>query len=504
MNLFNKRNLSYYSLFCILLLFLFFIFISNLSFSLTPRMLPEKPKETVIQPWYENNLIEVKFKDGLKIKVENKKLNDFSSGILSPVRQILADSPSAEWSKLIDLPESEIMRQKMVGEANTGKELTDLNLYFLLQVPEKTNIKKYIDNLNKLDIVELAKPVLKPMPPPLPPDYQSFQGYLNAATGGIDAVYAWTQPGGDGTNVSICDLEYDWNYNHNDYVAQASLTTDYVDPGYGNDHGTAVLGEMGGLNNSWGVKGIVYNCTLKTVGTYYGTPVWNIAGAITIAVSNLTAGDVILIEQQYPGPNYTNPLLQDGLVPVEYDDTIYYAIVNAVSNNINVVEAGGNGKEDLDNIVYANKFTRSFRDSGAIIVGAGAVPGGSDVDRSRLVFSNYGSRVDVQGWGEGVCTTGYGYLYSAEGADYYYVQTFAGTSSASPIIAGAAASLEGIYKSLYSGQILTPVQVRNLLTTYSSPQQAGTYPISQNIGPRPNLQTCISNLPPDVSDWTIY
>ena len=61
-------------------------------------------------------------------------------------------------------------------------------------------------------------------------------------------------------------------------------------------------------------------------------------------------------------------------------------------------------------------------------------------DRVRLDFSNYGSRVDVQGWGRMVATLEYGDLQSCTGAeadytDRHYTGEFAGTSSASPIVA---------------------------------------------------------------------
>ena len=48
-------------------------------------------------------------------------------------------------------------------------------------------------------------------------------------------------------------------------------------------------------------------------------------------------------------------------------------------------------------------------------------------------------RVDLQGWGERVCSTGYG-DYELVGGDsnQAYTADFAGTSSASPLVAGAA------------------------------------------------------------------
>ena len=95
---------------------------------------------------------------------------------------------------------------------------------------------------------------------------------------------------------------------------------------------------------------------------------------------------------------------------------------------------------DLDAEVFQSKFDRSMRDSGAIVVGAGAPPSGTHgPDRSRLDFSNWGSIVDSQGWGEGVTTTG-GFFDGAgdlQGGkeNQWYTQRFSGTSSASSRVA---------------------------------------------------------------------
>jgi len=85
--------------------------------------------------------------------------------------------------------------------------------------------------------------------------------------------------------------------------------------------------------------------------------------------------------------------------PAEIQLSVFDAIKRATDAKIIVVEAAGNddawGGIDLDDPTCNAIFDRNVRDSGAIIVGAG-----SPVDRSRLPFSSYGSRVDVQGWGE--------------------------------------------------------------------------------------------------------
>jgi hypothetical protein len=96
--------------------------------------------------------------------------------------------------------------------------------------------------------------------------------------------------------------------------------------------------------------------------------------------------------------------------------------------------------------------------------------------------------VNVQGWGHNVTTTGYGGLYFAEGMNLLYTNGFNGTSSASPIVASAVASIEGIVEA-ETGLPAHPALVRALLERTGSPQQSGAFPVAQyHIGPRPDLR----------------
>lgn len=61
------------------------------------------------------------------------------------------------------------------------------------------------------------------------------------------------------------------------------------------------------------------------------------------------------------------------------------------------------------------------------------------IDIKECFFSNYGSRIDAFGYGESIITTGYGNLIAANGSKYTGV--FAGTSSATPIVAGVVTML---------------------------------------------------------------
>jgi PKD repeat protein len=156
-----------------------------------------------------------------------------------------------------------------------------------------------------------------------------------------------------------------------------------------------------------------------------------------------------------------------------------------------MVEAAGNGAVNLDQTACGDFFNPSVQDSGAIIVGAGMPPGESD--RSPESFTSYGSRVNVQGWGSNIVTTGYGDLYKnpsdETNPDFWYTQTFGGTSGASPMMTGAAADLQGI--SLSRGVLLTPGEIRSIFIETGSPQQGD---MTRHIGPRPNLWLAVNQL----------
>ena len=187
----------------------------------------------------------------------------------------------------------------------------------------------------------------------------------------------------------------------------------------------------------------------------------------------MRAGDIIVLEMQTDGPVAGNAIAD--LVPIEWEKPPYDAIVTAVGNGIIVVEAAGNGSQNLDDPAFNSGHSpfRADHDSGAIIVGAGGIAAGQG-DRSRMDFSSFGSTVDLQGWGEGVVTAGYGDLFSTDGANSFYTATFNGTSSATPVVAGACAVLQGDQKATNGGSVLTPFEAREILRATGPPQLGGS------------------------------
>lgn len=350
-------------------------------------------------------------------------------------------------------------------------------------------------------------------PPAASPDFTSRQDYLDPAPVGIDAAYAWGLPGGRGTGIRVIDCEWGWRFDHED-LAQNSLGLVAGSNHSSTNHGTAVIAEIGGDQNAFGCTGIAPEAKVGA-SSFTNQPT---ATAIRNAADALSAGDVILLEIHRPGPNATGQG-QKGYIAVEWWPDDFLAIRYAVDKGVVVVEAAGNGWEDLDAAVYdtgpgfpswwKNPFRTTNPSSGAVVVGAGSPPSGTHgrttspwnlpyVDRARCGFSNWGSRVDAQGWGWEVTTCGYGDLQGGSDPRRWYTDTFSGTSSASPIVTGALACVQGALKAR-SMPLLTSERARQLLRSTGSPQQAAPgRPVSQRIGNRPNLRQLI---PAAMRQW---
>lgn len=363
---------------------------------------------------------------------------------------------------------------------------------------------------------------VRPMPPlsvrdgdEPTPDFTARQGYLDEAPAGVDARYAWQLPGGRGAGVHIVDIEGGWDFEHEDLkVNKGGVIGGRPYPErYWRDHGTAVLGVIAGDANTFGVTGICSDAKASAI-SHRGR---GSAPAIYDAVEALEAGDIVLIEAHRPGPrfNFEGRPDQRGFIPVEWWPDDLAVIQYATTRGVIVVEAAGNGAEDLDDPLYdrpAKGFPRSWVnplrrevDTGSIFVGAGAPPPGThgrDVhgpDRSKLDFSNWGSSVDAQGWGREVTTTGYGDLQRGD-EHRAYTDGFSGTSSASPVVVGALACVQGILRARAQPK-LTPATARALLRRGGSPQQdRPRAPADRTrIGGRPDLRRMLDALDAEVS-----
>jgi len=442
---------------------------------------------------------------------------------VAPLAELLAPE-DVTLVPLFGVSEERLKREATSLAPTTEVEVPDLSIYYRVRAPDE-QLDELAEHLLEQETVEAAyvKPaaelpeeteesveVLNAMlplaeeAPSATPDFTARQDYLDAAPEGIDARYAWTLPGGRGTGVRIIDIEGAWNFSHEDHSQNQGgvVGTQSTDSGWRN-HGTAVVGEFGGDRNTFGITGICPDAHVRGFSIFDGD---GSSGTIRRAANALRAGDIILIELHRAGPRATG-VGQQGYIAIEWWPDDYAVIRYAVSRGVIVVEAAGNGAQDLDDAIYdarpagfptswSNPFNTANPSSGAVIVGAGAPPPGTHgsdhgPDRSRLGFSNYGARVDAQGWGREVTTTGYGDLQGGSNENLWYTDTFSGTSSASPIVVGALGCVQGVLRA-QGGTLLTPAHAINLLRTTGSPQQdAPGRPRTQRIGNRPNLSQLI-------------
>ncbi|WP_176399964.1 S8 family peptidase [Bacillus cereus] len=374
----------------------------------------------------------------------------------------------------------EELETKMTLKSKDTPEI-DLDSYYSVNVPKSLDSKELVKEFSKLDIVDSAYIAGPPCPPPSvnPSDdpYSSYQGYLNSAPDGIDAKYIWQFEGGDGLGITFVDLEQGWNFQHEDLQHKSIQLISGLNFSY-HTHGTSVLGELVSEDNMIGTIGIVPNATAKAVSQWQSSDEYDTARAIYDAVNTLQYGDVLLLEAQTIKSHHS------GYLPVEVEEGVFVAIQAATSKGIVVIEAAGNGSNDLDHYRDENgKYTLNrnspdFKDSGAIMVAAATATSPHRRILNSQWGSNCGTRIDCYGWGERVTTT------SGNIGENRYTYEFGGTSSASPIIAGAAIAVQGLRKAKY-GQAYNPYILRDILkaANLNTPSVPG-----DKIGYMPNLK----------------
>lgn len=459
---------------------LFALSSSSVSFALFPRAEFPKPLNPVIRDCDRWDLLVVKFRENTGIRLRKAGFVSKNNVDLTALFELLSAYPEVRYERLFRRSEYVYENEKRTGERRVGRQLADLNLYFAFGPPDRETAERLLVDLNALEIVECVYPEPIPrlafMPSAgkcvLPPSYVQYQGYLNASPVGVDVAAARSYPGGRGENVRMIDVELAWRWTHIDLPTpfyQGGVPSQLVDYRH---HGTAVMGIITGVENTYGITGIAPLTEVggqainegdwpENVGTYFDT-----------ASAALEPGDIWLIELHGPGP-------AGDYIPMEWWQANYDAIANSTAQGRICVEAGGNGSANLDASIYQGKFNRSTRDSLAIMVAAG-----TPYNMNPEWFTNYGSRMDANGWGSAIYTTGYGDLYSAGGEDYYYTSDFGGTSGASPIVVGVCCLAQSIYKELTGGEVLDPATLRAAITETGAPQPS---PATQYIGPRPNL-----------------
>lgn len=461
---------------------------------------------------------------GRRLRLSIKLIDDLAARAAPDGRlRVVSDDP-ARLDPLERLARSEDLRfvrlhtsddaalaalRRRAAEAS-GRAQPDLagQVEVLLPEPERERVIALARRLHALAEVEYAELESLDAPPPPPavdiapptPLHESLQTYRAAATG-VDVEHVWTRFGirGD-ASLRVTDCEYQFNPAHEDLAGLVQLQPNVVSmyTAFGDDHGTAVLGVLASGWNAYGTTGSVPDCPVWFYPEFseLTTGSQSRAACVTAAIADSAAGDIVILEMQANGPGSGS----SDYVPAEFSLSVWNAVKTGSDAGVITVAAAGNGNQNLDDAgLFADYQGRG--DSGAIIVGAGST------ERAKLSFSTHGARVNLQGWGNSVFTTGYG-GYATYGGDpnQRYTSAFSGTSSATPLVTSAVALLQSVAIRVLERR-LTPAEVRQLLVD-TGRAQTGANATTAPIGPLPDLAAACDELfmlhPPTLATWSSW
>lgn len=431
---------------------------------------------------------------------KNDNPNDLINDVLIKNPSLKEFVKKNEISFINDLNFSDKKLNEMIEASKKNKQsgasIEKLKRIYKVEASVKNNedIVKLAAGFERFSEVEYASILSNdPITPPFintfvaTPNLETSQNYL-LGNPGINVNYAWSR-GITGQNVRIRDVEYGFHKPHEMLVSRSAIqyesgvspNSSLTDPNSSYysylDHGTAVMSILGSAKDNIGLSGTAYNATEMKGFLEWTTSSYNRVAAVTRSINASQAGDIILYEMQTGGQN-------SNYVLAEYNNVIWDLTKAATDSGIIIIAAAGNGNENLDNSFYSAYNARG--NSGAIVVGAGS----DNTQHSRLSFSTYGSRVDVQGWGQNVLAAGYGSWAKYDNDNNRTYTMFNGTSSATPIVASAAILIQS-FNFQQTGQYLNPTQMRSLLVNTGIPQGGN---LTTKIGPLPNIKAAIESL----------
>jgi hypothetical protein len=449
------------------------------------------------RPHYHERVV-VKFHDHVDLPYDAGAATELDARGIAPWKRLALKFPGVELLPLFSQrPESLRELVRSARKLDRTYEPTNLLTYFVVKIPVDADASEVVSEFARLPTVAIAYVEPRATQPPvvdatddLP--WAPLQAHLDPAPIGIDARYAWGYPGGDGEGQALVDVEWGWNTAHEDLVDHGIGPIAGINWGqFG--HGTAVLGVIAAVDNALGCIGVAPNLgSIRCVSQFPSLGVGPVtADPILSVIGTMQFGDVLLLEAQ------SGTVSGYSRIPVEVEAATWDAIRLATALGIVVIEAAGNGTQDLDAVNLPglghvfDRTSADFRDSGAIIVGAAT----AQAPHERWVRSCYGSRVDCYAWGEDVYTLD----TDSTGTDPDEYQTnFGGTSAASAIVAGAALAVQGLAeKSLYR---LGPEELRAILSDPALGTASKT-PSADRIGVMPDLRAIIDSdlkLAPDV------
>jgi len=310
----------------------------------------------------------------------------------------------------------------------------------------------------------------------------------NGGTVGIDinAPEAWTMTRGC-NNIRVAVIDQGIDLDHPDLAANLLPGFDATDGGdggtngdcWGNDaHGTCCAGIIGAINNTIGTIGVAHDCRIIPIRVSYtqnNNEIWDddwVVNAINHAWED-DGADVLSCSWRYQNVVAVNNEINNALTLGR--NSLGCVIVFAAGNFNNSVSYPANSNPDIIAVGAMSPCGQRKRSSSNIRdvnPGVSTDPQGVSCDNEKWWGSNYGNQLDLVAPGVFVPTTDIqgnaGYNTSTGIAGNYY-QTFNGTSSATPHVAGVAALILSI------NSTLTQDQVRDIIESTCTKVVAYTY-----------------------------
>lgn len=287
-----------------------------------------------------------------------------------------------------------------------------------------------------------------------------------------------------GNDITVAVVEFGVYADHEDLKDNLTPEPNQTmllinEPPLDSNHGTAVSGIIGAVDNGFGVTGIAHECKLRFYPIVSREEGQRLLNALANAIIDLEPGDIINMS-----------IGSGGGATVPSQEGPFLLISVATSAGITTICSAGNDAAPVRTV--PEDVPEGVTTSGAIIVGAcwpgfqcgnltpnssapGPYPGGA---YCRMNFSNFtdpdadiGGQVDVCAWGTSMTTCGYGDLFTGDNASAdplqvdklrTYTSLFNGTSSAAPMVSGLAARVQSFAKQ-YFGVPLTPGQLLGCL-----------------------------------------
>ena len=462
-----------------------------------------RPQRVIVK--FQDN-IDLPYEDGIEREIEARGLGSWS--------RLERRFPGIRIRRLYTL----LKREEILALVRRGQERNakyrapKFFTYFVVDCPPEVRPVALAEALKAWPSVQTAYPEPASSAPAVDPSAYGLsgaQGYLSAAPLGIGARFAFGIPGGDGANQTVIDLETGWTLDHDDIIEHSPQILAGVIENARRPHGTNVLGVICAKNKgataaapSAGIVGIAPNVKAVNVVSYYQITQVSpnlpnklqadpIADAIAYAAyqfeSSNDPGNVLVLEVQI-----------DDDLPCEACEAYFETICAATAAGVVVVEAAGNGQQDLDcyvgtDIAGTHKGERifdrntpwEFQESGAIMVASSLSP----VPHERQPQSNFGTRIDCYAWGENVETSD----SNVSGTDKSsHTPYFDGTSAATAIVAGAALSVQGMREALRGTRFTNPSDLRAILSDPTMNTLSKS--LAEKIGVMPNLQAIYNKL----------